>query len=731
MNKEDELRERIGELVREICRNRLVKTDFIPGETKIPYGGRIYDENEVMAAVSSSIDFWLTLGENGKRLEQNLAAYIGRRYCALVNSGSSANLLAFAALCSPLLENPLKPGDEVITVAAGFPTTVNPIIQYGCVPVFVDVAPDTVNIDVTRLDSALSDRTRAVMVAHTMGNPFDVDAVLAFCKKYDLYLVEDNCDSLGSLYRGEQTGSFGHLATLSFYPPHHITMGEGGAVLTDDPQLSRIVLGLRDWGRDCWCDSGYDNTCGKRFTGQFGSLPLGYDHKYVYSQIGYNLKPLDIQAAIGLVQLEKLPAFIEARRRNWEELSRAAAEVPWLKVQQPTPGSEPNWFGLLLTLTEDAPLERRRVVEYLEEKKIQTRQLFGGNLLRHPAYRGIDHRIVGELTNTDTVMNNTFFIGVYPGIDDQRREYMAKVLLELGRLEKGMPVETPSTGQEKKMPPGEEAKGPHPVIEEDMVAIINRLGAVLDELEGRALVITGATGMLASYLTQTVAWLNEHRFSRPCRLTAVVRRIPGKEDGLSYLSNVPGITFLKHDARTAPQILQEADYLVLAATKGSPTHYLEDPIGTMELNGSGLNQWLKLGQKFNSKAILYFSSGEIYGTPDADAVPTPENYVGRFDPLSPRAVYGGSKRYGETLCFSYWRQRNLPVKVVRPFQIFGPGFRENDGRAMADLNQSGLPRQVRPSERLCISPTPPWPSGMSCWRGRPARSIMWASPARK
>lgn len=431
MDSEKELYRQVRDLVQRICQIRKEKDRFIPGESKIPYAGRVYDETEIIAAVESSIDFWLTLGEKGNELEKKLTEYIGCSYCTLVNSGSSANLLAFAALCSPLLENRIEPGDEIITVAAGFPTTLNPILQYECVPVFVDVDLDTVNIDVGQLEEALSPRTRAVMIAHTMGNPFDVDAVLEFCEKNDLYLIEDNCDSLGSLYKGQRTGSFGHLATLSFYPPHHMTMGEGGAVLTSDAKLHRIVVGLRDWGRDCWCESGHDDTCGKRFSSQFGSLPFGYDHKYVYSQIGYNLKPLEIQAAIGLAQLEKLPSFVKARCRNWEELSKAAGEISWLKIQQATPGSQPSWFGLLLTLTEDSPLERRLVVEYLEGKKIQTRQLFGGNLLRHPAYQQISHRIAGALHNTDAVMNRSFFIGVYPGITSPMVEYIKGVFHQL------------------------------------------------------------------------------------------------------------------------------------------------------------------------------------------------------------------------------------------------------------------------------------------------------------
>ena len=425
---------KLREYIRELYGVQHVEKPFRPGETHIPYSGRVFDENEIIAAVESCLEFWLTLGNNGKKFEEKLADYLNRRYAIMVNSGSSANLLAFAALCSPLRENPIVPGDEVITVAAGFPTTLNPILQYGCDPVFVDVDLATVNIDVNRLDAAMGPRTRAVMIAHTLGNPFDIENVVQFCKKHDLFLIEDNCDALGSMYNNSPTGSFGDISTLSFYPPHHITTGEGGAVLTDDHHLYKIVLGLRDWGRDCWCTPGNDNTCRSRFTRQYGRLPYGYDHKYVYSQIGYNLKPLDIQAAIGLVQLEKLPFFVKDRIHNWERLNRVASKIDWLKVQKATMGSRPSWFGLLLTLSEDAPVDRQYVINYLEERKIQTRQLFGGNLLRQPAYLTIKHRLVGDLSNTDIIMNRSFFIGVYPGLDDLRLEYMENVLSDLAKL---------------------------------------------------------------------------------------------------------------------------------------------------------------------------------------------------------------------------------------------------------------------------------------------------------
>jgi CDP-6-deoxy-D-xylo-4-hexulose-3-dehydrase len=433
IDRENALRARILDLVRDYCALRHAARPFVPGETPVPYAGRVFDEQEVTGAVEACLDFWLTAGENARRFEHRLADFLGRRHCALVNSGSSANLLAFGALTSPLLDHPIRPGEEVITVAAAFPTTVNPILQYGCVPVFVDIDPRTVNIDISSLEGALTERTRAVMIAHTLGNPFDIDEVSDFCRRHELYLIEDNCDALGSIYKGRRTGSFGHLSTHSFYPAHHITLGEGGAVLTDDAELHRIVLGLRDWGRDCRCEPGRDDTCGMRFNGRFGSLPFGYDHKYVYSQIGYNLKALEVQAAIGLAQMDKLPAFVAARRHNWEVLGGAAAHVPWLRVQGPQKDSLPSWFALLLVLAPDAPVERRQVLEYLEAKRIQTRLLFGGNLIRQPAYAGVRFRQVGELAHTDRIMERAFFIGVYPGLSKAMLAYVAETLSALDK----------------------------------------------------------------------------------------------------------------------------------------------------------------------------------------------------------------------------------------------------------------------------------------------------------
>jgi CDP-4-dehydro-6-deoxyglucose reductase, E1 len=398
---------------------------FSPGESKVPYAGRVFDEQEMVAAVDSLLNFWLTLGDQGDAFERELSQYVGARHALLVNSGSSANLIAFATLTSPQLDRPLKPGDEVITVAAGFPTTVAPIVQHGCVPVFLDVDLATGNVLVEQLEAALSPRTRAVMLAHTLGNPFDIDAVTDFVQRHDLYLIEDNCDALGSTYEGQKTGTFGHLATQSFYPPHHITMGEGGAVLTRSARLKRIATSLRDWGRDCWCASGVDNTCGKRFDWQLGDLPAGYDHKYIYSHLGYNLKPLDLQAAIGREQLRKLDDFVAARRTNHARLLKSLNPFEeFLILPKPTPGADPSWFGLLLTVRDDAPFSRLELVRWLEERQIQTRQLFAGNLVRQPAFRGVPHRVVGQLTNTDRIMNDAFFIGVYPGLNDAMLTYV-------------------------------------------------------------------------------------------------------------------------------------------------------------------------------------------------------------------------------------------------------------------------------------------------------------------
>ncbi len=401
---------------------------------RVPYAGRVFGPEEVQAAVEASLDFWLTWGPYGEKFERELAKVVGAKWALGVNSGSSANLIAFSALTSPSVERPLKDGDEVLTVAAGFPTTVNPILQHRCVPVFVDVELGHYTAMVERLEAAVSPKTRAVMMAHTLGVPFDIDAVTALCGKHGLYLIEDNCDALGSTYKGRLTGTFGDLATQSFYPPHHLTMGEGGAVFTSDPKLKKAAESFRDWGRDCWCAGGKDNTCGKRFDWQLGGLPKGYDHKYIYSHIGYNLKPIDIQAAIGLEQLKRLPDFTRRRRENWARLRKGLEPLQeFLILPEAMAGSEPSWFGFMLTVKDGSPLSKNDLVARLEGAGVQTRMLFGGNLLKQPAYQGIPHRVVGGLENTDKVMNDGFFVGVYPGLTPAHLDHVTGVLTEAFR----------------------------------------------------------------------------------------------------------------------------------------------------------------------------------------------------------------------------------------------------------------------------------------------------------
>lgn len=436
----EELKQEI--IAKTIAYYRLVHEDgkpFVPGKTLLPYAGRVFDEQEMVNLVDSSLEFWLTYGRYSRKFERELGKLLGLKYALLVNSGSSANLLAFSTLTSDWLgDRKIERGDEIITVAAGFPTTVAPAVQYGAVPVFVDVDLTTANIDVTRLEAALSSRTKAVMIAHTLGNPFDLDAVVAFCEKHGLWLVEDNCDSLGSYYtsrRGSEpvtkpTGTFGHIATSSFYPPHHITMGEGGAVYTNSEELKKIAESIRDWGRDCYCASGKDNTCGKRFDQSFGELPHGYDHKYVYSHFGYNLKVSDMQAAIGCAQLEKLPEFGAARRRNFKAIySRLEKYEDVLQLPQATPNSDPSWFGFLIVVKPDAPFTRREIITHLEKHRIQTRMLFAGNLIRQPLFDRMrqtqtGYRVVGELVNSDRIMNDAFLIGVYPGMSEEHLAYI-------------------------------------------------------------------------------------------------------------------------------------------------------------------------------------------------------------------------------------------------------------------------------------------------------------------
>jgi CDP-4-dehydro-6-deoxyglucose reductase, E1 len=405
------------------------KTAFRPGEDQVHYAGRVHDADELMTLVDASLDFWLTAGRFTEEFESGLAEFLGLENCLTVNSGSSANLVAFSTLTSPKLgERRIKPGDEVITVAAGFPTTVNPIIQYGAVPVFVDVELGSYVPALATIEAAIGPNTKAVMMAHTMGVPFELRELRELCDRHNLWLVEDNCDALGSRYDGQFTGTFGHLGTVSFYPAHHITMGEGGAVLTDDDELARIARSFRDWGRDCYCAGGENNTCGKRFSQQFGTLPFGYDHKYVYSHIGYNLKITDMQAAIGCAQLRKLPNFIEARKRNHTRIAAGLQPHADKLILHSAPDkADPSWFGYVITVRPESGLTRADVVGALESARIETRNLFCGNLLRHPAYQNISHRIVGSLENTDIITTNTFFIGVYPGLTDPMIDHIVNV----------------------------------------------------------------------------------------------------------------------------------------------------------------------------------------------------------------------------------------------------------------------------------------------------------------
>lgn len=439
---EQDMKNHILELVKEYCETYHNKQKIFTEGDRIPYASRVYDSEEMVNLVDSALEFWLTSGRYTNEFEKKFAEMLNIKFCSLVNSGSSANLCAFMALTSPLLkERKVNRGDEVITVAAGFPTTVAPIIQYGAVPVFVDVTIPQYNIDITKLEEAFTEKTKAVMIAHTLGNPFDLKAVKEFCDKHNLWLIEDNCDALGSKYiiDGEEkfTGTIGDIGTSSFYPPHHMTMGEGGAVYTNNPLLHKIIRSFRDWGRDCMCPSGVDNLCGHRFDRQYGGLPLGYDHKYVYSHFGYNLKVTDMQAAIGVAQIKKVPSFTERRRHNFERLCKALSDVQdKFILPEACPNSKPSWFGFLLTCREG--VDRVKVVKYLEEHGVQTRNLFAGNLIKHPCFdemrkTGKGYRVIGSLENTDRIMRDTFWVGVYPGMTDEKIDYMAKIIKEAVR----------------------------------------------------------------------------------------------------------------------------------------------------------------------------------------------------------------------------------------------------------------------------------------------------------
>ena len=439
-NTESEAREQIKALVTDYYNDfKKNKKEFCPGD-RISYASRVYDEKEMCALTDAMLDFWLTTGRFSEQFEKEFAEWIGVKYANLVNSGSSANLIAFMTLTAPELgERQIKKGDEVITVACGFPTTINPIIQYGAVPVFLDLTIPQYNIDVNQLEEAVSPKTKAVMIAHTLGNPFDLEAVRRFCDKHNLWLIEDNCDALGSEYtiNGETkyTGTWGDIGTSSFYPPHHMTMGEGGCVYTNNALLNKLIKSFRDWGRDCVCPSGQDNFCGNRFNGQYGELPQGYDHKYVYSHFGYNLKVTDMQAAIGCEQLKKFPSFIERRRHNWDRLRKALEPVAdKLILPEPERNSNPSWFGFLISVKPDSGIVRNELTAYIEGNNIQTRLLFSGNIIKHPCFNQIRvteaYRVIGDLHNTDYIMNNTFWVGVYPGMSDEMIDYMAKIIIQ-------------------------------------------------------------------------------------------------------------------------------------------------------------------------------------------------------------------------------------------------------------------------------------------------------------
>lgn len=428
MRNENEIRLEILDRVKEIYNLRKQNQSFVPGETRVNYAGRVFDENEMIAVVDSVLDFWLTLGKKGREFCENFSNYLGMKHCLVTNSGSSSNLIALTALCSPVIKNPMKPGDEVITTAMTFPTTLNPIIQNGLVPVFIDIEEDTYNIDASKIEEAITDRTRAIVFAHTLGNPAEMDKIMSIAQKYNLYVVEDTCDALDSMYDGKLCGTFGDFSTNSFYAAHHMTMGEGGAVCTNSTELYRAALSIRDWGRACFCETGEANpngACGHRFDFKFEGLPDGYDHKYVYNNIGYNLKPLDIQCAMGIEQLKKLPQFTEARKANFRVLYDCFKQYEdKFILPRALPKSDPSWFAIPITVREDAEFSKKEFVTFLESNKIETRMLFAGNILKQPGYKNIVHRISGDLKYTNQVLERTFFLGVYPGLTRERLDYM-------------------------------------------------------------------------------------------------------------------------------------------------------------------------------------------------------------------------------------------------------------------------------------------------------------------
>jgi len=430
MNKQLEIRAKIIGLTKEYYKEKFSDNNFIPGKSRVNYAGRVFDEKELVNLVDSSLDFWLTEGRFSEQFAEKISEFLGVSNVVLVNSGSSANLIAFSALTSEKLgDRRLKPGDEVISVAAGFPSTVTPIIQNNCIPVFVDIDIPTYNINIEMMRKAVSEKTKCIFIAHTLGNPFNLDAVMELAKEHNLWVIEDNCDAFGSKYKGKYTGTFGHISTISFYPAHHITTGEGGAVCTNNEQLARIIKSFRDWGRDCYCVGGENNTCGKRFTQQFGDLPLGYDHKFVYSEIGYNLKMTDMQAAVGAAQIDKLPSFCEQRKRNFHEYKRIFNKYSdYFILPEATENADPAWFSFIVTLKEDAPFKRDELTKFLNDKLIETRNLFAGNMIRQPAFIGKNFRIADHLNNSDYIMNNTFFLGTYPGNTLEKLEYIEEIV---------------------------------------------------------------------------------------------------------------------------------------------------------------------------------------------------------------------------------------------------------------------------------------------------------------
>src|ERR1035437_4092856 len=431
----NDIRRQILSLTKEYYKEKFGNPSFIPGESRVNYAGRVFNEKEIVNGVDASLDFWLTEGRFSEQFAEKIADFLGVEHVLLTNSGSSANLLAFSALTSEKLgDKRLKPGDEVIAVAAGFPSTVTPVLQYNMIPVFVDVDIPTYNVDIEMLEKAISHKTRCIFLAHTLGNPFNIDKVMELARKYDLWFVEDNCDAFGSTYKGKYTGTFGHISTISFYPAHHITTGEGGAVVTNDELLAKIIKSFRDWGRDCYCAGGENNTCGKRFSQKFGTLPLGYDHKYVYSEIGYNLKMTDMQAAIGSAQMDKLPSFSQKRRENFNTCNSIFGRYKnYFVLPEATKNSDPSWFAYIVNVKEDAPFKRDELIKYLNEKKIETRNIFAGNLTRQPAFINKNYRIADHLNNTDIIMNNTFFLGTYPGLKPEMLDYISSVLTEFIR----------------------------------------------------------------------------------------------------------------------------------------------------------------------------------------------------------------------------------------------------------------------------------------------------------